>query len=184
MRSGPAPRQAHHKSRAPARLPYLREVIRIGSLREYLTEPKKIKSPLVGEVYLALDGDSRVPSGSVCYFYSEIAYMTAAGNSRTALGTLHRLKKHGIRPVLDSRPDYPDTAAWTALLTFVESDELRKLLLALREVGALRLGNDFKVRPAPGYEDVYAYFRPQLLTYTKDMKNALGRLRAFFTKAA
>lgn len=160
-------------------------MIRIGSLRDYLAGgPKKIESPLVGEVYLALDGDGRVPSGSACYFYSEIAYLAAAGNPRAVLGTLHRLKKLGAKPVLDSRPDYPDSAAWTALLTFVEPDGLRKLLLALRRAGALRLGNDFKVRPAPGYEDVYAHFRPQLLTYTKDMKDALLKLRAFFTKAA
>lgn len=138
----------------------------------------------MGEVYLALDGDGRVPSGSICFFYSEIAYLAAAENSRAALNILHRLKLKKLNPVLDSRPDYPDSAAWTALLTFVGTEDLRNLLLLLRKAGILRLGSDFKVRPAPGYEEAYTYFRPRLLTYTREMLNAIEKLRAFFTKAA
>jgi len=140
--------------------------------------PLKIKSPLVGEVYLALDDGGKVPSG-ICYFYSEVNYLASVKNPRAALGALHRLKRAGLKPVLDPRPDYPDSFVWTALLTFVRSEALRGLLLALRGPGAARLDKNLAVRPAPGYEDAYAFFRPKLANHSEELVAALNKLKRF-----
>jgi hypothetical protein len=153
------------------------------------TGPKPIRSSIVNEIiYLALDADvDKVAPGCVVYTTSEIAYLIKTEKKAPAIiKAMYGLKKQGVRVILDTWPEAPDTMVWTVLLSLLGNDQkhnLCRLFLALRAARVVRLDRNLRICPAlgPGVEEEYTAVRKRFMSNLEDIRSGIKKTYKFIS---